>query len=190
MAETSQTNGQKDGAVGTTTSTEADGSANAFPPFNTETFAPQLIWLGLTFVALYYLMSRIALPRISGVISERAERIQRDIDEAEKLQTETETAIADYERALSEARGRASTIAKDTREKLQAETDRERADVDQQVADKIADAEQRIATAKTAALGEVNDIAQDAAGDIVGKLLGERPQSDEVAAAVAQRQAD
>ena len=184
MAEKTQ-----DNAHGATTSTGAHGGTATFPPFNTETFAPQLIWLTLTFVALYYLMSRVALPRIGSVIDERRERIQRDIDEAERLKTETETAIADYERALTEARGRASTIAKDTRERLQAETDAERAAVEQQVAQKIVEAEERIASTKAAALAQVNDIAKDTAGDIVGKLIGEQPTSDEVAAALSRQNA-
>ena len=43
-----------------------------FPPFQKDTFASQLVWLAITFVALYLLISRIAVPRIGGIIEERA----------------------------------------------------------------------------------------------------------------------
>ena len=49
-------------------------------------------------------MSKIALPRIGSVIEERKQRIQRDLDEAERLKTETDQALKEYETALAEAR--------------------------------------------------------------------------------------
>ena len=49
-----------------------------FPPFNKDTFASQLIWITLAFVALYLLMSRVALPRIGSIIEDRRQRIASD----------------------------------------------------------------------------------------------------------------
>ena len=42
-----------------------------FPPFDAHTFASQLFWLALAFIALYLLMSRIALPRIGSILEAR-----------------------------------------------------------------------------------------------------------------------
>src|SRR3974390_416110 len=77
-----------------------------FPPFQTETFAPQLIWLAITFVTLYVMLSRVVLPRIAGVIEGRQARIRRDLEQAERLKTETDQAIASYEAALADARAK------------------------------------------------------------------------------------
>ncbi len=151
---------------------EATEQGGGLPQLNAPDFAPQLIWLAITFGALYFILSRWSLPRISEVIEERRERIQRDLDEADRLKSETEKALAAYEQELAAARGRASAIARETREKLAAEVEDERARVEGQVNAKLAEAENRIAEMKTAALAQVNQIASDTAGSIVEKLIG------------------
>lgn len=149
------------------------GHKGAFPPLDPANFAPQIIWLAISFALLYALMSRIALPRIGEVIEERRDRIQRDLDAAEALKAETEKALKGYETSLADARGKASGIARETRDKLAAETERERTATETTVNAKIAEAEARIAAMKNNALSSVNDIAAETATAIVGKLIGE-----------------
>lgn len=149
------------------------GHKGAFPPLDPNNFAPQIIWLAITFAMLYWLLSKVALPRIGEVIEERRDRIQRDLDAAEALKAETEKAISDYEQALSDARSKASGIARETREKLAAQTDKKRHETEAQVHAKIAEAEGRIAAMKDSALASVNDIASETASAIVAKLIGE-----------------
>ncbi|MBN2752193.1 MAG: F0F1 ATP synthase subunit B', partial [Rhodospirillaceae bacterium] len=74
------------------------------PQFDPTSFPSQLFWLATTFIALYVLMSKVALPRIGDILEERQKRISDDLDMAERLKTETEAAIAVYEKALSDAR--------------------------------------------------------------------------------------
>ena len=163
-----------------TTGTEVPGGSGSFPPFDPSTFGPQLIWLTLTFGALYLIMSRKALPRIADVIEERANRIKRDLDAAERLQGETSKAIATYEQALGDAKTSASGIAKDTRAKLAADIEKEKASVDVLMNKKIADAEVRIAATKTKALASVNEIAGTTAAAVVARLIGHEPTADEI----------
>lgn len=158
---------------------------SGLPQLNTHYFTPQLFWLALTFVALMFMMSKIALPRIGEVIDERRERVARDIESAGRLKAETDKALADYEKALSDARSNASGIAKQMRDKLTGETDAEKARVESQIAAKIADAEQRIAATKTKALSAVNDIAAETATAVVAKLVGQDVGADEVKKALA-----
>jgi F-type H+-transporting ATPase subunit b len=163
------------------TGTEAQGAPGGnFPPFNPATFAPQLVWLALTFTALYLIMSRKALPRIREVLDERANRIQRDLVAAERLKAETDKALSSYEQALAEAKANAGSIAKDTRAKLTAEVDKEKADIDAKMNAKIVDAEARIAATKNKALASVNDIASATAGAIVSRLLGHEATPEEI----------
>ena len=90
--------------TGTATPPEA-GHAKVFPPLDSGTFAPQLIWLALSFGLLYLLLKRFCLPRVGEVIEERRERVERDLRQADRLKVETEQALGSYERALGEARG-------------------------------------------------------------------------------------
>lgn len=150
-----------------------------FPPLDPTTFAPQLFWLALTFGVLYVILSRVALPRVSEVIEERRDRIQRDLDAAERLKDETDKAINGYEAALADARSNASGIAKEERETLSAEVEREQAKVEDQISAKLAEAEARIAETKQNALTKVTEIASETASAIVGKLIGQNVNPDE-----------
>jgi F-type H+-transporting ATPase subunit b len=169
---------------------EGVGPGKTFPPLDPGTFAPQLFWLALAFGLLYVLLKRVALPRVSEVIEERRERIDRDLAKAESLKAETEQALATYERALGEARGRATAIAKDVQVKLAAEVGAERARLDSQIAQVIADAEARIAHERSRAMAGIGDIAGETAGAIVAKLIGKEASPDEVKRALMQRAAE
>ena len=153
---------------------------SGLPQLDKSSFSPQLFWLALTFLSLLFLMSRIALPRVADVLYERKDRIGRDIEAAGRLKSDTDKALADYEKALSDARSNASGIAKQTRDKLSAETDAEKAKADKQIAAKLQDAETRIAATKTKALTAVNDIAAETAKAVVAKLVGHDVSLDDV----------
>lgn len=162
----------------------AAAGSSAFPPFDPNTFAPQLVWLFITFAALYWIMSRTVLPKIGSVLEERRDRIQRDLDEAARMKSETDAALMAYEQALADARGKAQGIAKDTRETLAAEMDRERHRVDEQIAIKVAQTEKRVDETKARALSSVNEIAVETAAAIVARLLGKDVPAAEVKAAM------
>ena len=163
---------QKSTTAATTTPAEGVGPGKVFPPLDPTTFAPQLVWLAISFGLLYVLLKRVALPRVGEVIEERADRIRRDLDQAEKLKAETEGALAAYEQALTDARSKAGGVIKTMRDSLTAEVDKERAKVEAEIARKVADAEARIEQTKSRALASVNDIATETAGAIVKKLIG------------------
>ncbi len=150
-----------------------EGKSGGLPQLNPADFSPQLVWLALTFVVLYFILARVALPRIGEVIEERKDRVQRDLQAAERFKQETDEALAAYEKALSEAHQKASGMAKEMRDKLADETDKERANVEGLLASKLGEAEARIAVTKSKALASVNEIAVETASAVVGKLLGE-----------------
>jgi F-type H+-transporting ATPase subunit b len=159
------------------------GGHGPFPPFDKQTFPSQLLWLTLTFVALYLLMSRIALPRIDSILERRAQRISGDLAEASRLKGLSDAAIAAYEKSLAEARARAQALLNDSRQKQAAEAEAARKALDATLNARIAEAESRIAETKSAAMVNVRGIATEAAAAIVERLIGVAPASREVVAA-------
>jgi F-type H+-transporting ATPase subunit b len=155
------------------------------PQLNPLDWAPQLIWLVITFGVLYLLMKWVALPKIGSVIEMRQGRIAGDLAEADKLRRETQEAIAAYEQALAEAKARAHGIAQEARNRLKDEVAAERAALDRDLSAKSAEAEAQIHQAKVSALKEVNAVASDTAAEIVRRLIGIAPTKPEVSAAVA-----
>jgi F-type H+-transporting ATPase subunit b len=156
-----------------------------FPPFQKDTFATQFVWLALVFVALYLLMSRVALPRIGSILEARSARIAGDLAEAARLKDSSDAAIAAYEKSLADARGRAQALANETRVKEAAAAEAARKALDVKLNEHIAEAERSIAQTKTAAMTNVRDIAAEAATAIVERLIGARPPAQQVADAVA-----
>jgi F-type H+-transporting ATPase subunit b len=155
------------------------------PQLNPLDWAPQIIWLVLTFGVLYLLMLWIALPRIGKVIETRAAHIAGDLAAADKFRHDTEEAIAAYEQALAEAKQKAHAIVEEGRVKLKAETDAERAKLEKELSAKSKEAEARIAQAKDSAMKEVNAVASEVAADIVRQLIGTAPAKAEIEKAVA-----
>jgi F-type H+-transporting ATPase subunit b len=167
----------------TSSHTEADSGGN-FPPFDASTFPSQLVSLAIAFVALYLIVSRIALPRVGGVIDARQKAIDGDLTEAQKLKEQSEDALKAYESELSAARSRAQGISAETREKLNAASEAERKTLEDQLAHRLADAEKTIAATRSSAMSNVRGIAADAAGAIVQRLAGIAPDTKAVEAAV------
>src|SRR5471032_983074 len=170
------------------TSTEhvpAGDHKGAFPPFQSQTFASQLVWLVLAFVLLYVLMLKVALPRVGAIIENRQKRIDDDIADAGKLKVQSDEAVAAYEKALADARARAQTIANETRDKQAAAADATRKTLEGELNVKLAEAEKSIAATKQAAMANVRAIAEDAARAIIERLIGSAPSDKAVAEAVA-----
>lgn len=161
------------GAQNLTAETQAlDAHAEAFPPFDPATFGSQLLWLAITFAALYLLMSRLALPRIGEILEVRRDRIEGDLAEADRLRQKTDQAIEAYESALANARQKAHGIAEETRAELKRETEKSRTEVETDLTSRVNAAEQSIQATKAEALKSVDEIAAQTAVSVVTALTG------------------
>jgi len=170
---------------GTGAHTEADGGhGGGFPPFESSTFASQLVSLVIAFVALYLIVSRVALPRVGSVIDARQNAIEGDLAQAQKLKDESDAALKAYETELATARSRAQAIGNETREKLNAAAEAERKKLEDQLTGKLAAAEKQIAATRETAMSNVRGIAADTAGAIVQRLTGVLPDGKTVSTAV------
>jgi F-type H+-transporting ATPase subunit b len=170
--------------TGTGTLTETPVEKKVFPPFDATTFASQLFWFALTFLIFYWLMAKVALPRIGGILEGRKARIANDLGQAEQAKRQSEEAGAAYEKALAEARARAFGIADAARNTSKAASDAQRTSIEADLAKKLAAAEARIADIKSRALAEVGTIAGDAAGAVVSALSDVETSATEIEDAV------
>lgn len=159
--------------------------SGVFPPFDAHYFVPQLIWLVIVFGALYWLMSRVALPRVGGIIEARNARISGDLADAARMQEQAAAASAAYDAKLAEAKARAQGLAQQAHDQLHKENEAKRHALDDELNRKLADAEQQIATTKSSAMANVDGIARDAAATIVEHLTGRRATPEAVSTAAA-----
>lgn len=154
------------------------------PQLDVHSYPTQIFWLIVTFVVLYLIMSKVALPRIAEVLEERQERIADDIETAERLRSEAAAVQAEYEKALAEARGKAQALFRETGEAIA----KEHADADAEAAKKMArktkTAETRIAKQRSEALESLRAVASETAAAATAKLIGVEPSAAAVDKAV------
>lgn len=166
----------------------AHGGSEAvgMPQLDFTTYANQIFWLVLTLIAIYFVLSRIALPRIAAVLSERQGTIANDIAAAEDLKLQAVAAEAAYEQALADARVEASQIVAEARRDIQADLDLAIAKADAQIAAKSAESEKAIGEIRASAMDSVTIVARDTAKEIVA-AMGGKADAKAITAAVTTR---
>lgn len=154
------------------------------PQFDPSVFSPQLVWLVITFVALYLLMSRVALPRISDVLEEREHKINDNLRKAERLREDAEAAVAAYEIKMADARAKAQEALRQAREQMAEEAAERHERLSERLSEKVNAGEARIAEARNAAMAGVRDMAIEIAASATQRLIGGRLDKKSVTGAV------
>ncbi len=153
-----------------------------------ETAAPffwsQVFWLIVAFVVLYLLMSKIALPRIAEVLEERQDKIDDDLAKAEKLKNEAEQVLAEYEKAIADARSSAAAALKEASGEMAAEAAKREEAFNAELAGKISEAEGRIAAARNEALQNLTVVATEVTAAATDRLIGTKLDEATVSKAV------
>lgn len=155
------------------------------PQLDPQVFSPQLVWLAITFVVLYLLMARVALPRIGEVLEARQDKIAHDLDAAATLKTEAEAVLEEYEEAMAGARSDAQGLLAQAAEERAAEAAGRQAEFDAKIAGQLHDAEVRIAEARKAAIAHVGEVAGEVVRAATAKLIGVEPDDEAIKAALA-----
>ena len=154
------------------------------PQLDPSTFGSQLFWLAICFVTLYLVMALVVIPRISGTMGARAEQMDSDLAETEKLRNKAEAALKAYEEALAEARTKALGLAQEMRAEVQAETDRQKAELDAKLAEQAQAADARLAAARDAAMDGLRDAAKDIVADVMGAIGADKAKDADIAKAI------
>lgn len=149
-----------------------------------EIWSSQLFWLILTFGLVYLVIGRGMLPKIMGTVDARDARIAEDLAEAERARALADE-IEEAYRARTEAnRAEAMKVTQAARDAAARANEQRLAAADREIGSRVAEAEARIGAAKTAALGEIESVAAEAARDLVAKLAGLEIPADQAAEAV------
>lgn len=165
----------------TNTTTEAvAGAAEAgheaakagMPQLDFSTFPNQIFWLVVTLLVIYFVLSRVALPRIGATLAERKGAITNDLAAAEELKLKAVAAEKAYNDALASARVEAGKIVAQAKADIQKDLDAAIAKADAEIAAKTAESEKSIGEIRAGALEAVTTVATDTAGELVAALGG------------------
>ena len=172
-----------------THSTEAaHGGAEAagMPQLDFSTFGNQIFWLVVTLVVIYFVLPKIALPRIEAVLSERQGTITNDLAAAEELKQKAVEAEEAYNKALADARAEANKIVAEARAEIQADLDAAAAKADAEISAKAAESEAAINEIRAGAVDSVKAVSKDTVKEILGSM-GYKADAKSVTAAVTAR---
>jgi F-type H+-transporting ATPase subunit b len=154
------------------------------PQMDFTTYAPQLVWLVISFVLLYVLMARMALPRIERILTTRENRIEGDLREAAEFGRRAEVAQKAFDKVQGETRAKAQKLAAEARERSQAEQTARTAKLDAQLAEQTKKADADIAAARKKAMDSLRDVAIDIAQAAAERVTGNSVSKDAAATAV------
>lgn len=169
--------------------TEATGEAEAavgMPQLDFSTWPNQIFWLLVTLVVIYFVLSKIALPRIAAVLADRKSTITNDLAAAEELKAKAVAAEKAYNDALANARTEAAKIVAQAKAEIQKDLDAATAKADAEIAAKAAESEKTIAGIRDGAAAAVAEVARDVAAELVA-ALGGGADAKTVTAAVTER---
>ncbi|MBU2994296.1 F0F1 ATP synthase subunit B' [Octadecabacter sp. 1_MG-2023] len=164
----------------------AEAGGAGMPQLDFSTFPNQIFWLVVTLIVIYFILSRVALPRIGAVLAERQGTITNDIAAAEELKQRAQEAEAAYDKALVDARAEAGKIVDTAKADIQGELDVQLAKADAEIAAQTAESEKAIAEIQAGAADAVKAVAKDTAKEIVA-AMGGKADAKAITAAVTAR---
>jgi F-type H+-transporting ATPase subunit b len=154
-----------------------EAEAAGMPQLDFSTFPNQIFWLVIALFAIYFILTRIGLPRVGGVLAERQGTITNHIAAAEELKLRAHEAEKAYEKALADARTEANKIVAAAKDEIQGELEEAMRRADAQIAEKSAESEAAIGEIRKGAMEAIEEVAKDTAEALVGALGGSAEKS-------------
>jgi len=163
---------------------EAFASDTGMPQLNPEFWISQIFWLTLIFGALYVLLSKFILPKISNNLETRKSQIVENIESAEKQRKESDQKIKDYENIINEVKIEAKNIFNQAREKILKDINNKKESLKKEIDQEIKKAETEILELKNKSPEKINKIAIETSADLIKKIVGVQVNNSNISAIV------
>jgi len=163
---------------------EAFASDIGMPQLNPEFWISQIFWLTLIFGALYVLLSKFILPKISNNLETRKSQIVENIESAEKQRKESDQKIKDYENIINEVKIEAKNIFNQAREKILKDINNKKESLKKEIDQEIKKAETEILELKNKSPEKINKIAIETSADLIKKIVRVEVNNSNISAIV------
>ncbi|MBV8960476.1 MAG: F0F1 ATP synthase subunit B [Actinobacteria bacterium] len=135
----------------------------------------ELVWGIISFVVLFAALAKFAYPAMKKAIEDRSNKIRDSLDDAEKVRTEAQTILEDYQRQLADARNEANRIIEEARQTadqlrqdLMQRAEQEASELRQRTQEEMAAAQERMLSELRT---HIRDLAIGAAEKVVERNL-------------------
>jgi F-type H+-transporting ATPase subunit b len=160
-------------------------AAAGMPQLNFNDYAPQLVWLAIVFLVLYWVMSRLAVPAIASTLKGRQAKIQSDLDAAGRANDDTRTLVETYQKRLADARENARRVIREQAEADAAAAAARSHELAERLAAQVAEAERRIADQRRVVMTSFEALAEEIAQNVYNKVAGQPADAGALNARVA-----
>lgn len=148
------------------------------------TYASQIFWLLIIFGLIYFVIGKGMLPKIEATVDARDQKIATDLAAAEAARAKADETEASYRARIEEARAAALKATQDAKSAATAEAEKRVKSADAELAVKAAEADAALKAAQAKALAEIENVAAEAAQEIVAKISGITVDKADAAGAV------
>ena len=165
--------------------TEAQSAeSGGMPQLNPEFWISQIVWLILTFGALYIVLSKVILPKISDNLESRRSQILENIEIAEKQREESEEKVKEFEKIILNSKLEAKNLFNEARQKVLEDVDKKRSELEKSIEAEIVSAEKEIQSLNSNSLENIKKIATDTSSDLISQLIGQEVDKNTISSIV------
>ena len=165
--------------------TEAQSAeSGGMPQLNPEFWISQIVWLILTFGALYIVLSKVILPKISDNLESRRSQILENIEIAEKQREESEEKVKEFEKIILNSKLEAKNLFNEARQKVLEDVDKKRSELEKSIEAEIVSAEKEIQSLNSNSLENIKKIATDTSADLISRLIGQEIDKNSISSIV------
>ena len=154
-----------------------------------DTWSSQVFWLLVFFGITFFVIGKGMVPKVMETVANRDGQIAADLAAAKAARDAADEQEEAWRVKENENRAAAQAIVAKAKDQAAAKSEKKLAAAQKRIDTKLADAETRIAEARTAALAEVESVAVEAAKDIVKTLAGVKVTKPAATAAVKEQMA-
>lgn len=137
-----------------------------------EFYSSQIFWLLIFFGITFFVVGRGMVPKVMDTVAQRDKQIADDLHAAERARAQADEEEAAWRTRENANRAEAQGLIAQARADAAAATAQRLAAVQATIDAKVSDAESRIAEARRSAAAEIENIAADAAREIVSRVAG------------------
>ncbi len=151
---------------------EGSDKKDIYPHFD------ELIVAAIAFGILFAFMTKLVIPRINGILEQRRDKIQGDLESAEKSRTEAEDLLSDYRKQLSGARDEANRIieeARQTAEQMRRDLEQRAQEESRTIVDR---AQEEIRAERDRVFQELKSQVGELSLALAGRMVGESLDRD------------
>ncbi|WP_288414561.1 ATPase [uncultured Novosphingobium sp.] len=152
-----------------------------------EFYASQIFWLVVFFGLAFFIVGRGMVPKVMDTVAHRDKQISDDFAAAEQARREADVQEEAWRQRENARRVEAQSLIADARAKATLASEKRLGEAQRVIDGKLGEAEARIAQALASASAEIENVATDAARDVIARVAGITVDDGAVRSAVKEK---